>query len=105
MVSVTDEQVEALGDDELALIISRFSRFHNHCLNNRRGGKNQGCFGCGGPSHFVANYPKKNKHSSNKFDAGKRKDNCEYTPEKHKSKGGFDKDELKKRYIKKAKAQ
>ena len=33
LVSVTDEQLEVLGDDELALIISKFSRFHNNHLN------------------------------------------------------------------------
>ena len=105
MVSGTEEQVKALGDDELAPIISQFSRFHNNCLDSRRGGENQGCFGCGDPDHFVTNCPKKNKNSSNKFDASKRKDKREYTSDKHKSKRGFDKEVLKKRYIKKAKAQ
>jgi hypothetical protein len=33
LVSVTEEQLESLGDDELALFISRFSRFHNNRLN------------------------------------------------------------------------
>jgi len=104
-VSITEKQVEALGDDELALIINRFLRFHNKRLNSQHGGQNQGCFGYGDPVHFIANCPKKNKHFSNKFDAGKHKDKREYTFDKHKSKGGFDKEALKKRYIKKAKAQ
>ena len=30
LISVTEEQLEVLGDDELALVISRFSRFHNN---------------------------------------------------------------------------
>jgi hypothetical protein len=34
LVSITEEQLEALGDDELALVISRFSRFHNNRLNH-----------------------------------------------------------------------
>ena len=38
LVSVIEEQVEALGDDELALIISRFSWLHNNRLNHRCGG-------------------------------------------------------------------
>jgi hypothetical protein len=38
LVSVTKEQLESLEDDELALIISRFSWFHNNHLNHRRGG-------------------------------------------------------------------
>jgi hypothetical protein len=100
LVSVIEEQMESLGDDELALIISRFSRFHNNRLNRRRGGgPKEGCYGCGDPDHFVAHCPKKNKHSFDKYDSNKRK----YTS-KHKSKGGFDKEALKK-YFKKAKAQ
>ena len=93
--------MEALGDDELALVINRFSRFHNNRLNRRRcGGPKDGCHGYGDPDHFIAHYPKKNKNFS-----GKRKDKCEYTSGKHKSKGGFNKEALKKMYLKKAKAQ
>jgi hypothetical protein len=104
LVSVTEEQMESLGDDELALIISRFSQFHNNRLNRRRGGgPKEGCYGCGDPDHFVAHCPKKNKHSFDKYDSSKRKDKREYTSNP-KSKGGFDKEALKK-YFKKAKAQ
>jgi hypothetical protein len=104
-VSVIEEQMESLEDDELALIISQFSRFHNNRLNCQRGGgPKEGCYGCGDPDHFVAHCPKKNKHSINKYDSSKRKDKREYTS-KHKSKGGFDKEALKKKYFKKAKAQ
>jgi hypothetical protein len=70
-------------------------------LNCRRGGgPKEGCYGCGDPNHFIAHCPKKNKHSSDKHDSSKR----EYTSN-HKSKGGFDKEALKKKYFKKAKAQ
>ena len=104
LVSVTEEQLEALGDDEPALIISQFSRFHNNRLNRRRGGgPKEGCYGYGDPNHFVAHCPKKNKHSSDKHDSSKRKDKREYTS-KHKSKGGFDMEALKKIYLKKDKA-
>jgi hypothetical protein len=48
---------------------------------------------------------KKNKHSSDKYDSSKRKDKRKYTSGKHKSKGGFDREALKKMYLKKAKAQ
>jgi hypothetical protein len=97
--------MESLGDDELALIISWFSWFHNNRLNHRcGGGLKEGCYGCGDPDHFVAHCPKKNKHSSDKYDSSKRKDKREYTS-KHKLKGGFDKEALKKKYFKKAKAQ
>jgi hypothetical protein len=105
LVPVTEEQLEALGDDELALVISWFSWFHNNCLNHRcSGGPKEGCYGCGNPNHFVAHCPKKNKSFSGKYDFDKRKDKREYTFGKHKSKGGFDKEVLKKKYLKKAKA-
>jgi hypothetical protein len=110
-VSVTEEQLEALRDDELALVISWFSRFYNNRLNRRcSGGPKDGCYDCGDLDHFIAHCPKKNKHSSDKsssskYDSGKRKDKREYTSGKHKSKGGFDKEALKKKYLKKAKAQ
>ena len=56
--------MEALGDDELALVINRFSQFHNNRMNRRHGGgPKEGCYGCGDPDHFVAHCPKKNKNS------------------------------------------
>jgi hypothetical protein len=74
-------------------------------LNCRHGGApKEGCYDYGDPNHFVAHCPKKNKHSSDKYDSSKRKDKREYTS-KHKSKGGFDKEVFKKKYFKKAKAQ
>ena len=33
LVSVTEEQMETLGDNELALVINRFSWFHNNRMN------------------------------------------------------------------------
>jgi hypothetical protein len=97
--------MEGLGNDELALIISRFSWFHNNRLNRRRGGgPKEGCYDYRDPNHFITHCPKKNKHSFDKYDSSKRKDKREYTS-KHKSKGGFNKEVLKKKYFKKAKAQ
>jgi hypothetical protein len=93
--------MESLRDDERALIITRFSRFHNNYLNHRcGGGPKEGCYGCGDPNHFVALCRKKNKHSFDKYHSSKCKDKREYTS-KYKSKGGFDKEALKK-YFKKA---
>jgi hypothetical protein len=103
-VSVTEEQLEALGDDELALIISRFSWLHNNRLNCQRGGgPKDGCYGCGDPNHFIPHCPKKNKHSSDKYDSSKRKDMREYTSIQHKPKGGFNKEAFKKKYLNKVK--
>jgi hypothetical protein len=104
-VSVIEEQLEALGDDELALVIRRFSWFHNSRLNCRcGGGPKKGCYVYGDPNHFIDHCPRKNKSFSDKHDSNKRKDKHEYTSSEHKSKGGFDKEELKKKYLKKAKA-
>jgi hypothetical protein len=106
LVSVTEEQMEALGDDELALVINRFSRFHNNRMNRQRGGQDKGCFGCGDPDHFVASCPKsKNKHVSDKYDSGKHKDERKYTSGKHKSKGEFDKEVIKRKYLMTTKAK
>jgi hypothetical protein len=104
LVFVIEEQMESLGDDELALIISRFSQFHNNRLNRRHGGgSKEGCYGYGDPDHFITHCPKKNKHSFDKYDSNKLKDKREYAS-KHKSKGGFNKEAIKKKYFKKAKA-
>jgi hypothetical protein len=107
LVSVTEEQLEVLGDDELALIIGRFSWFHNNCLNHRRGGASQGCFGCGDPDHFVTHCPnKKDKYSSDKRYHDKHDDTkCKEKECKHKHNGGYDKDKILSKYRKNMKAQ
>jgi hypothetical protein len=92
LVSVIEEQLEALGDDELALVISQFLWFHNNCLNCLRGGgPKEVCYRYGDPNHFITHCPKKNKGFSGEHDFGNCKDKHEYTSNKHKSKGGFDK--------------
>jgi hypothetical protein len=75
-----------LRDDELALVINRFKRFHNNHTSHRCGGQKEGCFNCGDPDRFMANCPKKKvKYDSSKCTFGK-----------HKSRGRtFDKKALK----------
>ncbi|XP_039778767.1 uncharacterized protein LOC120646127 [Panicum virgatum] len=105
MALVTEEQLEVLVDDELALIINWFLRFHNNRMNSRRGGQKEGCFGCGGLDHFIAHCPNKDKHQPTKpkdkheYTYTKNKDKHEHTSNKHKSKGKLDKDALKKAKI------
>ena len=77
--------MESLSIDDLALVISRFTWFHNNRMNRRRGGQKEGCFGCGDPDQFVVNRPKKNKYSSGKHDTSKRKNKGENTLGKYKS--------------------
>jgi hypothetical protein len=74
-------------------------------MNHRcGGGLKEGCYRCGDPDHFIAHYPKKSKHSFDKYDTSKRKDKFEYSSSKNKSKGGSNKEKLKQKYLKKAKA-
>jgi hypothetical protein len=61
LLTITEEQVEILGDEELALIANRFKQFHNNCLNWWHGGSKDGCYNYGDPNHFIARFPKKGK--------------------------------------------
>ena len=74
-------------------------------MNRRCSGPNTGCYGCGDPDHFVAHCPKKNKQAVSQYDYSKRKGRRDYTATKPKGQGGFDKEALKKAYLKKLKAQ
>src|SRR5579859_5947014 len=121
LVYVTEEQLECLGNDELALVIGRFSRFHNNRLNRRwGGGQKDGCFGCGDPDHYVANCPKKarnpdfGKNTSgrtygdrNAHSSGRRKDkHTDEHGDKHKEKlKRYGKEYIKKKFLKKMKAK
>jgi hypothetical protein len=104
LLTITEDQVESLGDEELALVASRFTRFHNNRMSRRRGGSKDGCYNCGDPDHFVASCPKKGKLEAGPRDhhSGRRKGKRD-TSSKHKSKGGFDKEALKRKYRQKAK--
>jgi hypothetical protein len=99
LLSITEEQVESLGDEELALVASRFTRFHNNCMSRRRGRSKDRCYNGGDPDHFVVSCPKKGKSESGPRDhhSGQRKG--KYSTSKYKSKGGFDKEALKKKYL------
>ena len=98
-MSIIEEQVESLGDEELALVASRFTRYHNNHMSRRCGGSKDGCYNCGDPDHFVASCPKKGKSESIPCNhhSGRRKG--KYSSSKYKSKGGFDKEALKKKYL------
>jgi hypothetical protein len=75
LLSITEEHVESLGDEELTLVATRFMRFHNNRMCRRHGGSKDGCYNCGDPDHFVASYPKKGKTDSGPSDhhIGRRK--------------------------------
>jgi hypothetical protein len=52
-----DEEFNVLGEDELALLTSRFEMLHENWVNMRRNTRT--CFQCGKPGHFVADCPEK----------------------------------------------
>lgn len=93
LLSVLEEQLEVLEDEELALITRRFMRFNDNRKNRRR--NNNNCFKCGKPGHFIADCPDKNKPKGGYDYKDKDKD-------KKKKKKYYDREKKKKR--KKAKA-
>jgi hypothetical protein len=54
-MSSPDEEIDVVGEDELALLTKRFKRMHENWVNSRR--NSWTCFQCGKPGHFVADYP------------------------------------------------
>ncbi|CAN6237536.1 unnamed protein product [Urochloa humidicola] len=50
LLSVTEDQLDGLGDDELALVTRKFMRFNDNRVRRR---KNNTCFECGKPGQFV----------------------------------------------------
>jgi hypothetical protein len=71
-MSLPDEELDVLGEFELALLTRRFERLHESRVNTRR--TTRMCFQCGKPGHFVANSQGKTenkdsyKHRSSKDD-------------------------------------
>jgi hypothetical protein len=51
-MSLTDEEFDVLGKDELALLTRQFERMHENRVNTRRNTRT--CFQCGKPGHFIA---------------------------------------------------
>jgi hypothetical protein len=84
-------------------VASRFTWFHNNRLSRRCGGHKDACYNCGNPDQFVASCPKKGKAESSPHDHLSSRCKGKYSSSKYKSKGGFDKEVLKKKYHQKAK--
>jgi hypothetical protein len=61
LLTITEEQVESLRDEELELVAIQFTWFHNNLQSCRCGRSKDGCFNCSDPDHFVTSCRKKGK--------------------------------------------
>ena len=104
-MSLTENQLEVIDNDDLALLSRRFTRFHDNRMNRNRG--HNTCYNCGKPRHYAIECPEKFKqkaeykqenHNSSKNDykergnyykskykEEKRKTRRKYTDHKNKS--------------------
>ena len=97
LLSIKEEQLETLGDDDHCLFNNRVRRVYDWRMMKRNGYK-QGCFECGETGHFVADYPKRNDYykkgtGGGSFDSGNHPKQNDY---KQRSKGGSRRKFLKK---------
>ncbi|WVZ98157.1 hypothetical protein U9M48_043627 [Paspalum notatum var. saurae] len=89
LMSVTEEQLATLGDDELCLVSSRFQRAYDNRMSKKRGERPK-CFECGEVGPFITECPNKNDY----YKKGKSyfRDSDKYHP----SKASFDKHRFSK---------
>jgi hypothetical protein len=105
-LSITEEQVDSLGDEKPTHDVNQFTWFHNNRLNWWHGGAKDGYLNYGYPNHLITDCPKmKSKPEADKRDhhSDLPKAKHEYTSGKPKSKRRFDKEALKQNYVCKAK--
>jgi hypothetical protein len=73
LAAASNELYKSIPDDEIALLARKFRALHK--FRNERRRSPRGCFECGDTTHFIVDYPKRNKFdSSNKYDYTNRND-------------------------------
>jgi hypothetical protein len=85
-MSIPDEEVDVLGEEELALHSWRFDRLHESRSNARRSSGT--CYKCGKRGHFIAECPEaeENKYKMNEYKAHPRREDKYSSKGKHFSK-------------------
>jgi hypothetical protein len=73
LMSMSDEEFDVLGEDELALLTRRFESLHENRVNMRRNTRT--CFKCGKAGHYFAECPKVNNHDKHEFKDKRKKSN------------------------------
>ena len=61
LMSISKEQLDTLGDEELCLFNNRIRRVYDRRMSKKYGAK-PGCFECDDLGHFVADCPKRNAY-------------------------------------------
>ena len=80
--STSTKWVFCSSDEDLALIVEKFTHFYNNWQDRRRGGSRT-CYECGDTTHFKAVYPKLKKKEDRNHDHDKHMKNKKYFLKNH----------------------
>uniref|UniRef100_I1PJG2 CCHC-type domain-containing protein n=1 Tax=Oryza glaberrima TaxID=4538 RepID=I1PJG2_ORYGL len=81
--ATSDDQLEQIEEEDLALVANRIARAMNNARNKKRGGPNR-CFECGSIDHLRSHCPKLGRGKREDKDGEKTNNN---KPNNNKSKG------------------
>ena len=69
LLSISKEQLDTLGDEELCLFNNHVRRVYDRRMAKKHGSK-PGCFECGDLGHFITDCPKRNVYYQKGGDSG-----------------------------------